>query len=150
MLNMFNYTAAGQDAHLTIAGKQANAQADRHRTGVDAGMFWNKSLCWAQSACIYTCKWHSSKHTVPILSSLWLTEVQDIFLISSVQNAQCLPFQCSSPCGLELLEKPQTTGYCWAPLQTYWETTATVPQHHVISIHNITPAKKKKLVWEYC
>lgn len=41
MLSVFNCTAAGQFALLTFADKQANAQtqADRHRTGVDAGMF---------------------------------------------------------------------------------------------------------------
>ncbi len=109
---------------LSLSHSHTHTHTDRHRTGVNAGMFWNKVFVLT-TVCV--CVWHSSPHTNPSPPSLvYSFEVQDsvIFCTAMPVNSS----HCSSiyPCGLDLLEKA-TSRWIMLGSITCWETADTEP-----------------------
>lgn len=119
---MFHYPAAFENVRkagrfpVPFADKQAHAhvhthtQTDRHRTGVDVGMSWNKALY--RTIYAFVCLGIA---LIPTLSQSHLllhipTPLRFkifFFFVSSIHNTPCPLSQRSSehPCGLDLLEK---------------------------------------------
>lgn len=81
---------AGQSAApLSLAGKHTHAhtQTDGHRTGVDAGMFWNRVFVLS-TVCVRVCR--SSQHTHLLFIPTPLKFGICLFWTPSVHNARQL------------------------------------------------------------